>query len=128
MAIDVSKLGSTLPAQEEGIDVHIVDANGDPTEAIIRVAGPDSKRTKKAVARISQERVDLRIRRVNPERAERERNFMAGASIISWSGFVIDGKEFECNESNAIKLMAADPDIREQVEAVANNRANFTKT
>lgn len=127
MAIDVTKLSTSLPAQEEGIEVKLLDEDGEEMGAVIRVAGPDSKRVKKARGKLIQERGEQRIRKVTAERMEYEARYMAAASCISWSGFVSGADAFECTIANAMKLFEAKPEWQEQVDAVASNRAVFTK-
>lgn len=127
MSIDVTTIVSTAPAQEEGIEVKIRSEDGEETGAVIRVAGPDSKRVKKARAHLIQERSDMRIRTTTGPRMDYEQRYMAAAACISWTGFMAGANEYECTVPNAVKLFEAKPDYQEQVEAASGNRALFTK-
>ena len=128
MPIDVTAIVTTAPAQEEGMDVKILGVDGEETGATIRVAGPDSKRVKKARAHLIQERSDMRIRTTTAARMDYESRYMAAAACVSWTGFTAGTEEFVCTIPNAMKLFESAPDYQEQVEAKSSNRALFTKS
>lgn len=127
MSIDVTKLTTSLPAQEEGIEVKLHDDDGEEIGVTIRVAGPDARRVKKARAHLIEERVQLRIRKVTADRMEYEARYLAAACCISWDGLTNGAEPYECNIPNAMKLFEAKPGWQEEVDAVASNRTVFPK-
>ncbi|MDF2797514.1 MAG: hypothetical protein K0R85_258 [Devosia sp.] len=126
-ATDLSAFDGLAQAQEDGIDVPITHpSTGDELGIVIRVAGPDSSRQRKAV----QKQIDARLRRrsTQPMTAEEitESSLRTLAhSVISWNSVVIDGADVPCTYENAIALFQRFPFIREQVDSAAGNRAGF---
>ncbi len=128
-AFDLSEFSDLSAKQEEGFDVEITHPKtGEHIGAVIRVAGPDSKRVRTARAIVVNERIEQKIKKLSADRMEEESNRITAASIISWSGIQVAGKEFEYNKQNAFRLMTNYPFIREQLDAFVGDRANFIKS
>lgn len=128
VALDLNEFSGLISSQDSGTEVEITHPRtGEPIGITMLIAGPDSKRQKAATALIVAERAELRLRKITAARLEEESNRIAAASIISWSGVTEGGKELEYSPSVALGLLARYPFIREQIEVIRNDRANFLK-
>jgi hypothetical protein len=125
---DLSTIESLTADQEAGTDVTIVLPNGKPTTIVIKVAGPDSERVKKARWEVGEARVKDQIRVITQERSDAEDILVVAKSTISWSGVVIAGETIPLTIENAQMVYGKWPFIREQAERPTVNRANFIKT
>lgn len=129
MAFDLNSLNGLSDAQEQGTEVEITHPKtGEPLGIIVKVAGPDSKKQKKARSAVLQDRIDKKIRRITGDQLEAEAISMTASSIISWSGIEIDGKAVEFSADNAVMVLTRWPFIREQIQSVSDDRSNFIKT
>lgn len=119
-------------ASEAGSDLTVLHpTSGEPTEIVIHIAGPDSKRARDAdremTDKLTKEAIDKKL---TPDDAtfERMASMRAASLTLGWSGIQWGGTEFPFNAENAIKLYTERRWIRTQVEAFAGQRANFFKT
>lgn len=125
--LDLAQYDGMQKSQEDGVDVPIVDPHGRRIMTM-KIAGPDSQRQKDAVERLVQERIDAG-ETAPLDRFQREERQVRGLamSVIGWSRFVLDGREYTYSVENAQRLFQRFPFIREQAEAVAGSRASFLK-
>jgi hypothetical protein len=129
MSFDLSDLGGLSDAQEAGIDVSITHPKtGEPLGIVIKVAGPDSKKQQKARTAVLNDRVEKKIRKVTGDRLTEEATSLVANSILGWSGVEIDGAAVPFTVENAVMVFTRWPFIREQVQSVSDDRANFIKT
>jgi hypothetical protein len=129
MAFDLNDLSGLSDAQEAGIDVSITHPKtGEPLGMVVNVSGPDSKKQAKARTAVLNDRVEKKIRKITAGRLTEEANSMVANSINSWSGCVIESKTIEYTVDNAVMVFTRWPFIREQVQSVSDDRANFIKT
>lgn len=116
-------------ASEAGSNLTVLHpTSGEPTEIVIQIAGPDSKRARDAdremTDRLTKEAIDKKL---TPDDAtfERMASMRAASLTLGWSGIQWGGAEFPFSADNAIKLYTERRWIRTQVEAFAGQRANF---
>jgi hypothetical protein len=129
MAFDLNDLSGLSDAQEAGIDVSITHPKtGEPLGIVIKVVGPDSKKQAKARTAVLNDRVEKKIRKITADRLTEEATSMVANSILSWSGVEIDGVAVTFSVENAVMVFTRWPFIREQVQSVSDDRANFIKT
>lgn len=126
--MDLSEFDDFVNGQEDGIPVEILKPDFvTPMGVTIRVAGPDSKRRRKAVAEIvgsASKSQDLTA--VNPEWDDQFWVSLISKTTVSWEpNFSLGGEQLECNEANAKKIYDRYRFIFDQVKARANNRAAF---
>lgn len=124
--MDLSQFDTLSAAQEQGIDVEILDPAGKPIGVSIKMAGPDSERAKKAQRRITNARLARRnLKPLTAEEIEEEVMASLGDMTISWSPITLDGADLPCTPDNAAKLYRRFPFIRDQVNEAAGDRAGF---
>lgn len=125
---DLAVYDGLKKTQEDGIDVHIKDPAGHDLGMVIRVAGPDSERQKKAVQKLQDERLQSEdVMPMTAEEIARRQVRGLAMSVIGWSKTIVGGRELKYSEENAVELFNRFPWIREQVEAKAGKRAAFLK-
>lgn len=127
--VDLSKFDGLTEAQEKGIAIPILTPTGEPTGIVITVAGPDSDRQRKAV----QKQVDERLRRRSNKpmtAAEMSESAvrMLASSVVGWNNVQIGEDTIPFSVDAAVSLFQRFPWIREQVDAVAGDRASFLKS
>lgn len=126
---DLASLDTVVQAQESGIDIEIKGPDGKtPIGFSIRVAGPDSERSRKAIESITDEYLDRED--ASPTTAaelDRRGLLVLSKSVISWTPIKLDGEDLVCSEENAQRLFVRFRFIREQVERKAGRRSAFTK-
>jgi len=125
-SFDLSRYDGLQEAQEAGVDVDIRDPNGKKLGIIIKVAGPDSLRQRKAIEKMAADRLasDDPSPLSPAELFDRQTRGLAVATI-SWNEFKLDGGIYELNEENAYKLYQRFPFIRDQVAERAGRRSAF---
>jgi hypothetical protein len=125
-SFDLSRYDGLQQAQEAGVDVDIRDPNGKKLGIIIKVAGPDSLRQRKAVEKMAAERLasDDPSPLSPAELFDRQTRGLAVATI-SWNEFKLDGGIYELTEDNAFNLYQRFPFIRDQVAERAGRRSAF---
>jgi len=129
MAFDLSELGGLSDAQEAGIEVSITHPKtGEPLDIVIKVAGPDSKKQAKARTAVLNDRLEKKIRKVTADRLSEEATAMVASAVLGWSGVEMDGASVPFSVENAVMVFTRFPWIREQVQSVSDDRANFIKT
>jgi hypothetical protein len=124
--MDLSRFDVMQTAQEEGLDVEIRDPEGKKLGFSIRIAGPDSKRQRKAIEKMAAERMaaDDPAPLSPAELYDRQTRGLAGATI-SWTTFKLDGGIYALTEENAYALYTRFPFIRDQVSERAGRRSAF---
>lgn len=120
----------TLAAQEDGRDIRIVHpGTGADLGIVIKVAGPDSERVRKARAVVINARLARRNQKpLTADQLETEATRVTAAAVISWVGVSESGKPIECSQAEAERIFTKYPFIREQVDADAGDRAGFMKS
>src|SRR3569623_3299055 len=103
---DLSQFSGLTKAQEEGIDVSILHPKtGDEMGIVVRVAGPDSARQRKARAAVNNERLSKQ-RNKKPPVADLESDAIkvTDASVISRKGIEQNRKavDYSTEASEAI--------------------------
>lgn len=133
MGFDLSTLDTGTRRKEDGVPVELKHpATGQPLGITITVASYESERVK-AVARAMGNKALLQQKR-NPRKADtveaiEERTFeIACAAIVSWEGLELDGKPLPFTRENARTVLERYPEIAEQVDTVASDRAAFFTT
>lgn len=131
--VDLSGLEALVQAQEDGIDIDVVNEKGEKLGLVLRVVGPDSDRMQKAMRDVAAEFAKAAAEKnsfaesVGEDEGERLSAILAKATI-SWSpNPKIAGKVVPFSEANARNLYSKFKIIRDQVEAKAARRASFTK-
>ena len=124
--IDLSPFDDALRRQEEGAEIAILSMDGKTlTGLVIRVAGPDSERARRAREALHQELVDAqRTTPLTPaEVSSRGARFLAKLTV-GWSPNVkVDGDELSASEENAFKVYERYRFIRVQVDNGADRSA-----
>lgn len=127
-SIDLAPFDDAIRRQEEGLEVQILGMDGKtPTGLVIRVAGPDSERARRAREALHQELVDTqRTTPLTPtEVSSRGARFLAKLTI-GWSPNVkVDGEELGATEDNAFKVFERYRFIRQQIDNAAGDRSAF---
>lgn len=129
MSFDLSAFSGLAEAQETGKEIEIAHPkSGEPLGIKVKVAGPDSDRQKSGQAALIEDRVEKKVRKVTKARLDDEAALLAAHSVISWSGVIDGGKTIEFSVPNAVVLFKKYPFIREQIQGVSDDRANFIKS
>lgn len=127
---DLSTFADLTKTQDDGVDVEILHpATAEPIGMVIRVAGPDSARQKKARTAVNNARLQMsRNKRLTAAELEADGLKIVVASIISWSGVEENGQTVELTTESATDILTRYPFILEQINAVVGDRVHFTKT
>lgn len=135
--MDLSDLDYLVTAQEAGVDIDILHpVTREPIGFIIRVAGLDSARVKDAQRKFLDRRLaKRRSSKITAADLEKEATLALAAAVISWTSVeadgtttstaLLDGERLECTRSNAVALFERFPWLKEQVDAVVQDRADF---
>lgn len=130
---DLSGLEALVQAQEEGIDIDVLNEKGEKLGLTLRVVGPDSDRMQKAMRDVAAEFAKAAADKgslaenIGEDEGERLAAILAKATI-SWSpNPKIGGEVIPFSEANARNLYSKFKIIRDQVEAKAARRSSFTK-
>lgn len=123
---DLARYDALQEAQEAGIDIEVKDPTGKKLGFVIKIAGPDSLRQRKAIEKLAAERLatDDPTPLAPAELLDRQTRGLAAATI-SWTAFKLDGGTYELTEDNAYKLYMRFPFIRDQVAEKAGRRSAF---
>lgn len=124
MTLDLNEAEAATALHEAGVEVEILDpATREPTGAVIVIAGPDSRRARRAR--------QAAIRELLAKGGEIDDSEMLTAilsrMVIGWSGIRRGDHEIECTQAAAAEVFTRLPWIESQCETKANVRANFTK-
>jgi hypothetical protein len=125
---DLAEFDRYVDGQEEGIPVELLKPDFvTPLGVTIRVAGPDSKLRRKAVAEIIAAASKAQnSATIGPEWDEKFWFEVFVKTTTSWApNFSLGGEELECNEANARKVYDRYRFIYDQIKTRANNRAAF---
>lgn len=120
---------------EEGVKINLVDpATGETTDEWLQVRGDDSEVYRLALARYNRERLDFMREKGKSEDDEAKLKFESAAErkliaslVADWSLKDKEGEEIPCNLESVCDLFYKAPQIKEQVDQFAGNRANFSK-
>lgn len=124
------ELAALQQAQEEGTDVHIMHPiSGEDTGMVIRVAGPDSERARKARNDSTTKKIKARrLAKLDGEELDDDNRMNLAKMVISWSGFVYNGQPIPCAPDRVAKVFRDFPFIYEQVNLAAGDRGSFIKS
>ncbi|AEG52581.1 hypothetical protein CN233_32045 [Sinorhizobium meliloti] len=131
--VDLSGLEALVQSQEEGIEIDILNEQAKPIGLKIRVVGPDSDRTQKAVRDVAAEFAKAAAERESLGEARDDDSDARMVAILakatlSWSpNPKIGGSVVPFSEENVRNLYTKFRIIREQVEVRAVRRGSFTK-
>lgn len=127
---DLSTFADLTKTQDDGVDVEILHpATAEPIGMVIRVAGPDSARQKKARTAVNNARLQMsRNKRLTASELEADGLKIVVASIISWDGVEENGQTVGLSTESATDILTRYPFILEQINAVVGDRVHFTKT
>jgi hypothetical protein len=127
---DLSDFANLAKVQDDGVDVEILHPKtAEPLGMVIRVAGPDSARQKRARGAVNNARLQMsRNKRLTAAELEADGLKVLVASIISWSGVEENGQSIELSTETATDVLTRFPFIREQIDAVVGDRAGFIAT
>lgn len=134
--MDIDSGKSVTDREDEGTLVLVQDVEGhqlydekaEPgTPVTIVIAGTYSNRYKQA--RLKQKDRNIqRVRvRLEAEKQEEQERQVCADSIITWSGFYVDGKPFDLNSKNAFLLLTLHPWIYDQCLIAQNDHASFSR-
>jgi hypothetical protein len=105
---------------------------GEPTDAVIRLAGIDSEAWRSASHKLSDRVIKEGGGKVDVarafERSEEHVSELVASVTISWENVKDGGPELKCTRENAKRLYMKYPWLREQVNRFAGNRANFFRS
>lgn len=129
---DLSGLEAMLQAQEEGVDIAILNEKGMPIGLTVNIVGPDSDRSRNAVREVAAEfakRAAARDDDLSADDDEDERMSAILAKVTTgWSpNPKIGGQVIPFSEANVRNLYSKFRIIRDQVERKASRRDSFTK-
>ncbi|APG91155.1 hypothetical protein [Sinorhizobium americanum] len=131
--VDLSGLEALVQSQEEGIEITIVNEQGNPIGLKIGVVGPDSDRMQKAMREVAAEFAKKAAERESlgePLADEADARLIAilAKATTHWApNPKIAGQVVPFSEENVRNLYTKFKIIRDQVEAKAARRASFTK-
>lgn len=127
--VDLSCFDYEKKKHEEGISVAIKDPLGNDTGFSIRIAGEYSERAQKARRELSDELIaGGKLGALSADEvADRNIRYLAKITLGWTPNAVVEGKELEFSEANAVKVYRRYPSIREQVDTEAGKRERFIK-
>lgn len=126
MSLDLSDYEELARRQEDGISVTLLDpVTGEKTEGVVVVAGPDSRRARRARKETITHLAGLRADN-KPEDYDASTHMLARC-IVSWSGIVRGGEPLELTVESAIEVLDNFPWIEAQLNNWAADRRNFTR-
>lgn len=117
---------------DAGYDLEILTPSGMRSSFVFKILGRDSEKYQNMVLAIQRRRVAAveKTGKIQDVEAFRDdANLLLAEATVSWSKFMLDGKEFPHTKENALRIYS-DPRfimIREQVDSAINTRANFIK-
>jgi len=116
-------------AQDDGIDVSILDPKGNETDIVIRVAGPDSARQRNAKADVNNSNLTRAPgKKLTSKEATANVMKIMVASVISWTNVEEHGAPVVCTPETVEDVFTRYPFIYDQVIAVGGDRAGFIKS
>ena len=120
----------TSEAHEDGAEFNIIHpVTGKPTNAYIKVAGPDSRLYRKAEKDMLKANIPLYASKDDntDQLIDIDAEFLAKITI-DWRGISSDAddNELKFSFSEAKKLYLKSPFVRDQVNAFSKTRGNFT--
>ena len=131
---DLGNTSGVQEAEDEGTVIEVLDQNADVMEhgkgkkVTMRVAGSYSKRYKSAQHKQTNRALKGKRTKFDAELLDTQRQEVAAACVMEWSGFFDGGAPLECSRANALAVFAAAPWILPQVEVAIEDHASFTGT
>ena len=117
--MDINNL-YTQDLHDEGAEMQVKDAEGNPLDCFITLVGVDSKRWRDLLR--GQQR-KLQAGGYDADGA----GLLAGATL-SWRGFTANGEDLPFSKEAAALLYEKAPYIAQQVDLFIANRTNFTRS
>ena len=125
---DFGEVLRSAEAQEKGIDVTMLDLKGNPTDWIVTVAGPDSKRVREARYRLTDQRIaQKKLDALSAAETDSFSSEVIAAAILGWKGATVNGEEFKFTPENA-KLVASNAHTAQQLSVAMVDRSLFIKS
>ena len=117
---------NSVEGSDEGAVVHIEHpVTGEPTDAWVKVAGPDSKLAKQRRTHIQRMlRGKRNMSDVDIDALEKEALETRVALTLDWGNIELD-EPLSCTADNARKVYTEYPWLAEQVDAFQGDRTNF---
>jgi len=108
----------------EGIKLALTMPDGTPTDEYLIVLGADSTHFSRQLAKMTRERIDLIKEKEEDPVAEGKKDDILKRKLVA---SLITGWSFKqkCTEVNVKKFLEGAPQIQEQVNMFAGDRANF---
>lgn len=129
--MDLSAFDTTLA--DEGVDMPILNPrNGEPlvntdgTALTLRLLGTDAKKYRANERALLNRRLTAK-EPVTAEQMDEDNMSRYVALTAGWSGIGIDGVDLPYSDSNARKLYARLPWLREQVDRFCGDRKHFLR-
>jgi hypothetical protein len=124
--VDLSKYDAAQKRQEEGIEVKVVDPTGNDTGIVLRMAGPDSKLVKDAIATVRAEAVaEGKLDAPDAAAQYARETRVLSLTTLGCTAFMLDGEEHTFSAESVAKLYTRFPFIREQAKVTVENRYDF---
>lgn len=124
MTLDLNEAEAATDFHEAGVDVEIHYPNtGQPSGAVITLAGPDSRRARRASLAAIREALS---KGGEVDQADLTTAILSRL-VIGWSGIRRGDQEIEFSQEAAAEMFTRLPWIEAQCERKVNDRSNFTK-
>lgn len=124
---------ATSELSEEGIIIPLTDVEGKQTKHWLKIKSTDSIAFKKAQSKFRtrilalhelEERNDGVDYTIEQEKLTTK---LLASLVIDWSFKNDDGSDYECNESNIIKVLQDAPILAQEIDRASARRQNFIK-
>ena len=119
--------GAVVHLRHPGTDTPLYDEETNEPVSIT-VLGADSKKYTRLLRDLTTKRLNRKLgkrTKVTAEEIESDNLELAIEATVSWEHIVLDGEKLQCTLPNTRKLYTRLPWIREQVDEVVNERANY---
>lgn len=97
----------------------------EPTDAWIKLAGPDSKIAKQRRAEIRRMLRDKKQNTLDVDTLEEEANKNRVSLTLDWGEIELDGEKLKFSQENVKKVYERFPWLAEQVDNFQGDRSNF---
>ena len=125
--IDLAMLDATDKA-ETGRELKLEHPDtGELLGISIILRGSESDTFRRALRAQVNKRMRQKQNKTTMEEIEAESVEMLAACTVSWSGIVLDGKEYTYSRANAVNLYIRFGWIKRAVDAFVNDEANFRR-
>lgn len=132
ITIDLSRFEAMNKAQEQGVEIDLLDHEGSAIGLKLVVVGPDSPRARKAMKDVAKEFASKAEAKgdLAPNEDDSDDRMIAylAKACTGWSpNPSIEGKAVPFSEANAVRFFSIFRMFMEQAQAVATRRGPFAK-